>query len=87
MLTGFMVGDVTVRMYKMWLNFAQCIVLQIVDEQCTEYNQYQLNGSNAEQHLQCQQFQMRQLQQNGQRQNDVPFLFLVLALLLARLCW
>lgn len=75
-----------VRVHQMRLDLAQRIVLQIVEQQRAKHNQYQLHAADAEQHLQQHQFQVRQLQQNGQRQNDVPLLLPVLALLFATLC-
>lgn len=81
-----MLGQMAVRVHQMRLHLAQRIVLQIMEQQRAEHNQYQLCAADAQQHLQHHQFQVGQLQQNDQRQNDVPLLLLVLAFLLARFC-
>lgn len=73
------------RVHQVRLDLAQRVVLQIVEEQRAEHDQYQLDAADAEQYFQHHQLQMRQFEQNRQRQDDVPLLLLVLALLLAPL--
>lgn len=83
--TRLVFGDVTVRVHQMRLHLAQCVVLQIVEEQRAQSDQQHLDAADAQQHLQQDQLDVGQLGQHHQRQDYLPLLSLVLAMfLLAR---
>lgn len=72
----------TMGMHEMGLYFAQCVVLQVMEEQRPESDEDDLDASDCQQHFQQDQLQVGEFQQNGQRQNDLPLLALVSAIFL-----
>lgn len=82
-ITRLMFRNVTMSVHQVGLNFAQCIILQIMEKQSSQSDQHHLDATDGQQHLQQYQLEMGELQEDSERQNDLPLFFLVVAFLFA----